>query len=152
MLHRHLCAFALSLFPLQTVAGPDSVAVLLGSHHVNGSGFEEFNPGVFVSWHGAALGGRADLGFGGYRNSYDRFSLAVTTAYPFLRTPDWEFDLFAALAWYPGDGDRFGHAFGDLVPIAGLQLRYQNVFVQAIPAGGDTVDATLSYGLVFDLN
>lgn len=151
MLHRHLCAFALSLLPLQSWADPDSVAVLLGSYHVNGSGFEEFNPGVFVNWHGAAFGGRVDLGFGGFRNSYDGFSAAVTSAYPLVRTQDWGLDLFAALAWYPGDGARFAHAIGDFVPIAGLQMRYRQVFVQAIPAGGDSVDATLSYGLVFEL-
>lgn len=151
MLHRYLCTCALLLTPLDAAAGPDSVAVLIGSHHVGGSGFEEFNPGLFLNWHGAAFGGRVDLGVGAFRNSYDAFSLAVTGSYPLYRTPDWGLDLFAALAWYPGDGDRFAHSLGDLVPIAGVQLRYQNVFLQAIPSGGDTVDATLTYGFVWDL-
>jgi hypothetical protein len=155
MHHRTLCACALSLFPLTALAGPDSVAVLLGSYHVGADsslGLEEFNPGVFVNWHGAALGGRVDLGFGAFRNSYDGASVAVNAAYPLVRTPDWGFDLFTALALYPGDGDRFAHAIGDIVPIAGLQVRYRNVFVQAIPAGGQSVDATFTYGLVFSLD
>jgi hypothetical protein len=152
MLHRTLCAFALSLLPLKAVADPDSLAVLLGSHHVSDAEFEEVNPGLFVMWEGVAVRGRVDLGFGGFRNSYDGFSLAVNAAYPLYRTEDWGVDLFAALAWYPGDGDRFVHAIGDIVPIGGLQVRYRNVFVQAIPSGGKTVDAIFTYGLVFALN
>ncbi len=155
MLHRTLCACALSLLPAAAPAGPDSIAVLLGSSHVGAEsslGLEEFNPGVFVNWHGAALSGRVDLGFGAFRNSYDGFSVAVNAAYPLTRRPDWGIDVFAALALYPGDGDRFAHAIGDIVPIAGLQFRYRNAFVQAIPAGGQSVDATFTYGLVFDLN
>lgn len=151
MLHRTLCACALFLTPLHTAAGPDSLAVLFGSHHVGGSGFEEVNPGLFVTWEEVALGGRVDLGTGAFRNSYGGFSLSVNGTYPLIRSPDWGVDLFAALAWYPGDGDQFAHALGDLVPIAGLQARYRNVFVQAIPSGGDRVDATLTYGLVFAL-
>lgn len=155
MLHRYLCACALLLAPLpgfaDPVSGPDSLAVLLGSYHVNGSGFEEVNPGLFLTWEDAGLGGHVDFGVGAFRNSYGGASLSVSAAYPLVRTPDWGVDLFAALAWYPGDGDQFSHALGDLVPLAGLQARYRNVFVQAIPSAGARVDATLTYGLVVDL-
>lgn len=142
---------ALGAMPLSALAGPDSVAILLGTHHVGASGFEEVNPGVFLTWQGAALQGNLDLGFGAFRNSYGNGSVAVTTAYPIVRTPDWGIDVFGALAWYPGDGDQFALAVGDIVPIAGLQGRYGNVFVQAIPGGGGSVDATLTYGLTFQL-
>lgn len=157
MQHTVLRAAALSLSavfavaPAPVAAGPDSMAVLLGSTHVGADGFEEVNPGIFLNWHNAAFGGRADLGFGAFRNSYGRGSVAVTTAYPIVRTQDWGLDLFAAIAWYPGNGDQFAVAAGDVVPLAGLQARWRNVFVQAIPGGGQSVDATLTYGLVFSL-
>ncbi len=150
---RSLCAAALGLcsFGNPAAAGPDSVALMLGSHHLGASGFEEVNPGVFLNWHGRAFNGKVDLGFGAFRNSYGNGSIALTSAFPLVRNEDWGLDLFTALAWYPGDGDRFRHAIGDFVPIAGLQARWRNVFVQAIPAGGDSVDATFTYGLVFQL-
>lgn len=132
-------------------AGPDSVAVLLGSHHVGATGFEEVNPGVFFNWHEAAFGGRVDLGFGAFRNSYGHGSVAVTAGLPLIRDEVWGLDLFSALAWYPDDGDQFEVSFGDIVPIVGIQARWRHVFVQAIPGGGGDVDATVTYGLVFPL-
>lgn len=137
---------------LPAQAGPDSVSLLLGSHHVGASGFEEVNPGVFVNWHGVAFDGRVDLGFGAFRNSYGRGSVAVTAGLPMIREPEWGLDLFSALAWYPENGDQFNLAVGDIVPIVGVQARWRNAFVQAIPGGGGDVDATLTYGLVFMLD
>lgn len=133
-------------------AGPDSIAVLFGSHHVGASGFEEANPGVFLSWHEVAFQGRVDLGFGAFRNSYGRGSVAVTANLPMIREDDWGLDVFSALAWYPDNGEQFSHSIEDIVPIVGLQARWRNVFVQAIPGGGGDVDATLTYGLVFALD
>ncbi len=131
-------------------AGPDRVSILLGSHHVNASrDFEEVNPGVFLHWTNLLFKGRADLSFGAFRNSYGDGSLAVSTAFPIVRKDAWSFDLFTALAWYPGNGQEFSHAIDDFVPIAGVQARYKNVFMQAIPSGGQAVDATLTFGLTF---
>lgn len=133
-------------------AGPDRVQLLLGSHHFGASqDFEEFNPGLFLIWSEALWRDRLDFGIGAYRNSYGDGSLAVSAAYPILRRANWGLDLFGALAWYPGNGDRFSHAIGDIVPLAGLQARYRAVFVQAIPSGGDAADAVLSFGLSFPL-
>ena len=135
------------------LAGPDQVSILLGSEHVNASrDFEEVNPGVFLIWTEAGLGGRVDLGFGAFRNSYGDGSLALYSALPIWREEVWGIDIFSSLAWYPGNGDEFSIAIGDIVPIAGLQGRYRNFFVQAIPSGGQSVDATLTFGLTFELN
>ncbi|NDW47548.1 hypothetical protein [Ruegeria sp. PrR005] len=134
-------------------AGPDQVSILLGSHHVGATrSFEEFNPGLFLTWTEVAIGQRVDLTVGAFRNSYGDGSLAVSGAYPLYRTEVWGFDLFAGLAWYPGNGDQFGHAIDDMVPLAGAQMRYRNLFMQALPAGGNSVDATLTFGLTFSLD
>lgn len=133
-------------------AGPDRLSFLLGSYHVGATqSFEEFNPGAFLTWTNLMWRGALDLTVGAYRNSYGDGSLAVTTAYPFVRTEKWGLELFGGLAWYPGNGDQFSYSAGDVVPLAGLQARYRNVFVQAIPSGGSSVDAVLSFGLTFAL-
>lgn len=134
-------------------AGPDQVSILLGSYHVGATrDFEEFNPGVILTWKELLWQNRLDVGFGIFRNSYGDASVVATTALPLVRDRNWGLDLFAALATYPGEGDQFSHSIGDVVPIAGLQARYRNVFVQAIPSGGNSVDATLTYGLTFALD
>ncbi|WP_133057635.1 hypothetical protein [Falsiruegeria litorea] len=133
-------------------AGPDQISILLGSHHIGATrDFEEFNPGVIVTWKELLWNNRLDVGVGVFRNSYGDASAVVTTAFPLVRNKNWGLDVFAALATYPGEGDQFSHSIGDVVPIAGLQARYRNVFVQAIPSGGSSVDATLTYGLTFAL-
>jgi hypothetical protein len=132
-------------------AGPDRVAIMLGSEHIGADGFEEVNPGVFLTWTEAAFQGRADITLGGFRNSYGDGSLAVSLAVPLVREQFWGIDAFSALAWYPGNGDRFEYALGDIVPIIGLQGRLGPTFVQFIPGGGNSIDATISFGLTFGL-
>ena len=134
------------------LAGPDRVAILLGSEHVNADGFEETNPGIFLTWTEAVFNNRADVSIGGFRNSYGDGSLAVSLAVPIVRKKHWGIDAFSALAWYPGNGDRFEFSAGDVIPIIGLQTRVGPTFVQFIPGGDDSVDAILSFGLTFDLN
>ncbi len=56
------------------------------------------------------------------------------------------------VAVYPGEGDQFRTSFGDVVPFVGLQARYKNVFVQFIPADGDSVDSLFTFGLTFELD
>lgn len=142
-----------ALTAVSAMAGPDRVSILLASHHVNATqGFEEINPGLFLTWTGVAWKERLDLGLGAYRNSYGHGSLAATAAVPLVRKESWGLELFGALAWYPGDGDKFRHAMGDVVPLAGLQARYRTLFVQAIPSSGTSTDGVLSFGLTFPLD
>ncbi|WP_425045474.1 hypothetical protein [Primorskyibacter sp. S87] len=134
----------------ETRAGPDRINILLGSEHLGATrDFEEFNPGLFLTWTNLMWKNRLDLTVGAFRNSYGDGSAAVSAAYPLIRTEAWGLELFGALAWYPGNGDQFGHSIGDMVPIAGVQARFHYLYMQAIPAGGDGVDATLTLGLTF---
>ena len=129
-------------------ADPDRLSFLLGSHHIDAAGnFQEFNPGVFLTWER-----RLDYSLGIYRNSYDRLSVAGTLAWPVYETGDFQLDLFGALALYPKDGRRFEISFGDVILLGGLQMRYRNAFLQVIPSDGGEVDAIVSFGLTFDLN
>jgi hypothetical protein len=134
--------------PTTALAGPDRLSILLGSHHVNAKeDFQEFNPGVFATWERGL-----DYTVGVYYNSYERVSVLASIGYGFDVAQDFEIGVFAALALYPGDGDRFSHSFGDVVPLAGVQARYKNVFVQFIPADGDSLDSLFTVGLTFELD
>lgn len=134
-------------------SGPDRVSILLGSEHLGATrAFEEVNPGLVLTWSNVLLDDRIDIGLGAFRNSYGDGSAVVTSALPLWRRETWSVDLFGALAWYPGNGDRFTHAMGDVVLIGGAQARYRNLFVQAIPAGGSGADAVVSFGLTFALD
>jgi hypothetical protein len=146
--------FALALGPgAPAQAGPDRLSVLLGSHHVNAArDFKEVNPGLFLTWEGAAWAGRLDLGAGVFRNSYGDGSAVGSVALPMLAGDAWSVDAFAALAWYPGNGEQFDHAAGDIVPLAGVQARYGNVFMQTLPGGGQGADALVTFGLSFALD
>jgi len=129
-------------------ANPDRLSLLLGSKHINAVGnFQEFNPGVFLTWER-----KLDYSLGVYLNSYDRISVAGTLAWPVYKTGDFQFDLFAALALYPEDGRRFELSLGDVIALGGVQVRYRNAFLQVIPSDGGEVDVILSFGLTFPLN
>ncbi len=133
--------------PSIALAGPDRLSVLLGSEHVNATrSFQEFNPGVFLTWE-RGLNYSAGL----YYNSYKKVSPLVSVGYDWEVAQDFDLGAFFAVAVYPGDGDEFSHAMGDVVPFVGLQARYKNVFVQLIPADGDSLDALFTFGLSFEL-
>ena len=128
-------------------AGPDRVAIHLGSHHAGATfAFEEVNPGVFLSWDRP---NDVTLSVGAFRNSYGRGSVAATAAKTIFRKKHTALAVFAGLAYYPGNGDDIRHAIGDIVPLAGLQLHYRRVFVNVMPGDGDTVDAIYSFGFTF---
>lgn len=136
------------LFACVAQAGPDRVSVLFGSHHVNASrSFEEVNPGVFVTWENPRL----HWTVGAYRNSYGRASVSATVALPVLRWREGEASLFAGAALYPKDGRTFGVHVGDVVPLAGVQVRHQNMFMQVIPLDGNLADAVVSVGVTFPI-
>lgn len=140
---------ALSLAaPGTALAGPDRVSILLGSEHVNAKrDFQEFNPGVFLTWEG-----QLNYSAGLYYNSYKKVSPLVSVGYDWEVAPDLDLGAFFAVAVYPGDGDEFSNSMGDVVPFIGLQARYRNVFVQFIPADGDALDALFTIGLTFELD
>ena len=144
-------ALALPPLALSAQTRPDRISFLLGSEHIGASGYEEFNPGVFATWTNGAFQGRADVSVGGFRNSYGDGSLAVSLALPLVREATWGIDVFSALAWYPGNGDRFKYHAGDIVPLFGLQSRIGPTFIQYVPGGDRGVDATLGFGLTFPL-
>lgn len=131
-------------------AGPDHVAFHLGSHHAGAShSFEEVNPGLFLSWdrpHGVTLS------VGAFRNSYGRGSVAATVAKTIHTYREGAAAVFAGLAHYPGNGADIRHAIGDMVPLAGVQLRHRRLFVNIMPGDGDTVDAIMSFGITIPLN
>lgn len=134
--------------PSSALAGPDRLSILLGSEHFGATeDFQEFNPGIFATWER-----NVDYSVGIFYNSYERVSALASIGYGWEVAPDLELGIFAALALYPGDGDRFRFAAGDVVPLAGVQARYKNVFVQFIPADGETVDSLLTFGLTFALD
>lgn len=129
------------------LAGPDRFSVLLGSHHINGTGFNEINPGLFATWEQE----RWAYSVGGYLNSYDKGSLAATAHLPVAHWDNGMISAFAGLAWYPGDGRRFSsHIGGDVVGIGGLELRQGNVFMQFLPMNTNSVDGLVTFGLTWD--
>lgn len=130
-------------------AGPDRLSVLLGSHHVGGSGFDGRNPGLFLTWEERGPG--FDLTLGAYRNSYGRGSVVATAALPVLRWREGALSLFAGAAWYPGNGRNFRVQVGDLVPIGGVQIRHRNVFVQILPSDGRHTRAVIAGGITYQI-
>ena len=137
------------LLPSAALAGPDRISVLLGSEHVGATrDFQEINPGVFLTWEQQVF----DYSVGSFYNSHEDVSVLGSIGYDFELAPELEIGVFTGLALYPGEGDQFSHSLGDVVPLAGLQARYRNVFGQVIPADGSTVDAVLTFGLTFGLD
>lgn len=121
----------------QASAGPDRLSLLIGSKHVGAErDFNEKNPGIFATWENR---GAFDLSLGVYKNSFSHTSIAATAALPFYEKGEFQASVFGGLALYPGDGDEFMIHAGDVVPLGGLQVRYRNAFLQAMPAGDMTV-------------
>lgn len=128
-------------------AGPDRLSIHLGSHHVNAQEeFEEFNPGLFVSWDRSL-----SYTLGAFRNSYGDVSVAATVAYPLLRRDLYRLTAFVGWAHYPENGRKFRVHHGDVVPVAGLRLHYRSLFVQFLPGDGSVADAVLSFGVSIPL-
>lgn len=107
------------------VAAQDRVALLLGSHHIGGDGFEEVNPGLFLTWDDGSVGA--------YRNSYGDVSLALTHEWALTD----HVSAFVGVVTYDG-----------LMPIAGLLFTAGPVFVQIIPSDGRAADGIVSLGLI----
>lgn len=142
-------AACLVLAAAPACAGPDRLSILLGSHHVDTTlVFEESNPGVFLTWEDRALG--LDWSLGVFRNSYGNTSVAATAALPLIRRPRFQAAVFVGLATYGDEARNWPVRAGEVVPIAGLQLRSGNSFVQILPDRGNP-DATITFGVTIPL-
>jgi hypothetical protein len=156
-----------ALLATPVVAGPDRYSLLLTSKHL-GVGdeihayrfedikqtlyvrekmrFNEFNPGLFLTYEKDGY----DLTIGTFYNSYETISLSAFAAVPFYRTEDVSIDLFGGLAWYPSTGLTFPVTLADdVIPLAGLQGRYKNLFVQVIPSDGVAADVIVTAGVTY---
>lgn len=145
-----LISFVLAcLMPCSALAEPDRLSFLLGSEHLGATrDFNEFNPGVFLTWETKTF----DYSVGAFYNSYEGVSALGSMGYNYEVARDLDIGAFAGLAYYPGEGDQFDVSVGDVIPIVGLQTRYRQAFVQYIPADGDTVDGLVTFGLSFDIS
>lgn len=142
-----LLATIAAFLPLQAQAA-DRVSILLGSYHESAYEFNEFNPGVFLTWEREVF----DYSVGVYHNSYDRTSVAGTISYSLAEWDQGQFDVFGGVAYYPQDGRTFNPlGDSDFVPIGGLQVRHNNLFAQIMPGDQETVDYVVSFGLSFEL-
>ena len=154
-MHHAATAFIAAILSVATVTGadaqvarPDRIGILVGSHHVGAEeDFEEFNPGVILSWERDL-----DWSLGAYRNSYDRLSAVAAVGKNWELRPGIEAGVFGGAAWYPEDGRRLAVHVGDVVPIGGLQARVGHAFVQVIPAFGLGADAIVAGGISFPLD
>ncbi|KJZ20228.1 hypothetical protein [Loktanella sp. S4079] len=161
---RRLLATAIALLSASPViAGgcrplqPDGVAVLLGSHHIQAQqDFNEFNPGVFLSWDCDIANPRVGV----HRNSMSEISTSISFTSDFLKLSKAGFDLhpFFGFAHYPGSGDEVPINVGksDIIPIVGLELTHEAVpaFIQYLPGDVEMGDFAhlWTFGLKFDLN
>ncbi len=136
----------LLIIALVAPAQADRWSVLLGSHHFNGTGFEEINPGLFYTWE------RRNLGFsaGAFRNSYGRGAVAGTISVPLKRWQTGELSVFGGLAYYRREGrDIDTRISGDVIGIGGLQLRQGYTFFQLIPLDERDSKVLISFGLTW---
>jgi hypothetical protein len=145
-----LVATALFHLVVPAFAGPpDRISILMGSYHADATlDFEQTNPGLFLDWDNP-FGTTVTVGV--YRNSYGRRSLALSASRTIFQRGRASLDGFVGLAHYPGEGHKVPIAIGDVVPIAGLKLRYGKAFALMIPGDGKTTDAIFAYGLSVDL-
>lgn len=128
-------------------AGPDRVSVLLGSKHIGATGFNEINPGLFLTWERE----HSAFSLGAFYNSYKRVSLAATSYRPLKTWENGDAGLFAGLALYPVNGQNFKtHLAENVVFIGGLQARHRNLFIQLVPMNAGSADGLLSFGVTFE--
>jgi len=128
---------------------PDRASILIGSKHVGWEGgqLNETNPGAFLTWEC----GKWSATSGVFKNSYSNTSTALTASYDVLSGDGWAVSAFAGVAHYPGTGRDEVVSIGgsDVIAMGGLQARYKNVFVQAIPGDFETLDGIVAVGMTF---
>jgi hypothetical protein len=145
--------------PAHADLAPDRVSLLVGTWHTfeppEGSvdHWQQVNPGVFLTWESVGTT-PIDVTFGGYLNSFGGFSITGAAALPLVTWDDTfgsgHLALFAGLATYPGDADHFAVRWGDVVPVGGIQMRHENLYMQVLP-GKESLDPIFAFGLTFNL-
>ena len=136
---------------------PDWASFQIGSKHINmnesnvtgAAGFQEFNPGLIVTWGDRWRG--LNYSIGNFRNSNNERStiLAVSDLYPIGK------GFF--VGWFLGTADygevarnsKLWKLDSDWIPIGGLQLNYRNYYMQVLPANdsGKGFGAVLTFGV-----
>ena len=118
------------------VMKPDGIAVLLGSNHVNArEEFNEFNPGVFISWRCDLVNTRLGL----HKNSFSNPAASATFTSDLVSLSAGGFNAhpFFGFAHYPTTGREMPISVGgsDLIVIGGIEFTHDDipVFVQYLP-------------------
>lgn len=120
-------------------AGPDRILFQLGSKHFNMDessslgGFEEINPGITLTWENRLY----DLNYsvGAFRNSYGKLAPVVGVSKFWNVAPDVDLGLFGGLSYYGDEADFISVNLADsgVIPLAGVQANYKNLYLQLIP-------------------
>jgi len=142
-----------AMLPQAVLAGPDRLSVMLGSDHLPGryrATFNEGTPGLFLTWEDVG-GTTMNLSVGAYLNSYGDMSAIVTISKLWQIAEGFEVGPFIGIATYPEPERKFAVHYGDLVPLAGLQARAGNLWLQFIPSDGTYTKGVLSGGLTFEI-
>ncbi len=141
---KHALAFCLAL--AAAPASADRLSLLLHSSHIGTEGdYEESTPGVFYT-----VERDLDWTVGVFRNSFGDWSPAATVGLPVAEWEGGQASLFAGAAYYP-DAEAIRARAGNLVPLAGVQVRHGNLFAQVMPVGTRPIKGVVSVGLTFDL-
>ena len=130
---------------------PDRGYVILASKHVNmviegvrdGRGYQEFNPGLILTWQDRYLG--LDYSAGAFYNSYGHVAPLVMAAWTRKYESGVKFGVFVGAADYADDAYRIVKGSKGIVPIGGLHLEYKNLFAQWLP----TEDQANGLGMTF---
>lgn len=132
-------------------AQPDRMQIMAASYHVadkplnNGKRFNPVNPGVFLTWEGEPV----NLTAGAYYNSYRKPSVAAFASLPLIEEGGFALDVFGGAAYYPEDGRTSPISIGDIVPMVGVQARYEYLYVNVMPSDCAFTCAVVSTGFTF---
>lgn len=144
-----LAAAATAVAVIAAPATADRISILLGSEHTGLAGsYEEFNPGVFYTWDDYEP---VDWTVGVFRNSYGNVSVAGYGSVPFAQWDNGEASVIAGVAHYPERANDMPYAVGEFVPMAGVGVIHENLFVQVFPRGFDPFRATIAAGVTFNI-
>ena len=135
---------------------PSGIAVLLGSHHVNAQqNFDEFNPGVFVSWKCDL----ASIRLGVHKNSFSNIAASATFTSDYISLSAGGFHLhpFIGIAHYPDTGSDTPISVGgsDIIGIGGLEFTHDKVpiFIHYLPGDVElgNYEHLWAFGLKFQI-
>ncbi|PRY80159.1 hypothetical protein CLV80_1019 [Yoonia maritima] len=141
-MRKHLFAVALTTIASPIFAEnceilkPDGIAVLIGSNHINAQqDFDEFNPGIFVSWDCDMASTR----LGVHKNSFSKVAASATFTSDFVSISAGGFYVhpFIGFAHYPNTGSDTPVSVGgsDIIAIGGIEFTHDKIplFIQYLP-------------------